>query len=59
MRIHDPKLRTLAHALSLSVSIAFKGTNSYIIFLILYGAFLYCILYVTYEFIYENKVPKF
>ena len=29
MRIHDPKLRNMAHALSLSVFIAFKGTNFY------------------------------
>ena len=26
-RLHDPKLRNMAHALSLSVFIAFKGTN--------------------------------
>ena len=29
MRIHDPKLRNMAHALSLMVFIAFKG-NTYI-----------------------------
>ena len=27
MRIHDPKKRNMVHALSLSVFIAFKGTN--------------------------------
>ena len=31
MRIHDPKLRSMAQALSLSVSIAFEGTNVYIL----------------------------
>ena len=30
MRIHDPELRNMAHALSLSIFIAFKGTNFYI-----------------------------
>ena len=30
MRIHYPKLRSMTDALSLSVSIAFKGTNFYI-----------------------------
>ena len=30
MRIRDPKLRNMAHALSLIVFIAFKGTNFYI-----------------------------
>ena len=36
MRIHDLKLRNLAHTLSLSVFIAFKGTNFYIL-LTLFG----------------------
>ena len=27
MRIHDPILRNMAHALSLSVFVAFKGAN--------------------------------
>ena len=43
MRIHDPKLRNMAQALSLSVFIAFKGTNFYIficLFQILLGHFL-------------------
>ena len=30
MRIYYPKLRNIAHALSLSIFIAFKGTNFYI-----------------------------
>ena len=30
MRIHYPKLRSMTHALSLSVFIAFKGTKFYI-----------------------------
>ena len=30
MRIHDPKLRNMAHALSLSVFIAFEEVNFYI-----------------------------
>ena len=34
IRIHDPKLRILVHALSLSVFIAFKGTNLHILFVI-------------------------
>ena len=29
MRIHDPKFRNMAHALSLMVFIAFKGSNLY------------------------------
>ena len=33
MRIHDPKLRNMAHALSSSVFIGFKGTKFYILFL--------------------------
>ena len=33
MMIHYPKLRNMTHALSLSVSIAFKGTN----FIFLFG----------------------
>ena len=32
MRIHYPKLRNMTHALSLSVFIAFKGTNFHILF---------------------------
>ena len=32
MRIHYPKLCNMTYALSLSVSIAFKGTNFYILF---------------------------
>ena len=32
MRIHDPKLRNMTHPLSLSVFIAFTGTNFYILF---------------------------
>ena len=31
MMIHYPKLHNMTHALSLSVSIAFKGTNFYIL----------------------------
>ena len=31
MRIRRPKLRTMTHALSLGVFIAFKGTNFYIL----------------------------
>ena len=31
MRIQYPKLRNMTHALSLSVSISFKGTNFYIL----------------------------
>ena len=34
MMIHGPKLRNMAHALSLSVFIAFKGANFYILFAI-------------------------
>ena len=34
MRIHYPKLRNMTYALSLSVFIAFKGTNFYISFAI-------------------------
>ena len=30
MRIHDLKMRNMAHGLSLSVFVAFKGTNFYI-----------------------------
>ena len=30
MRFHDPKLRNMAHALSLSVFIAFKGTYLFV-----------------------------
>ena len=33
MRIHDPKLRNMAQTLSLSVFIAFKGTNFYTFFI--------------------------
>ena len=33
MKIHDPKLRNMAHALYLRVFIRFKGTNFYILFL--------------------------
>ena len=32
MWIRDPKLRNMAQALSLSVFIAFRGTNFYILF---------------------------
>ena len=34
MMIYYPKLRNMTHALSLSVSIAFKGANLYILFAI-------------------------
>ena len=34
MRIHYPKWRNMTHALSLSVFIAFKGTNFHILFVI-------------------------
>ena len=38
MRIQDPILRNMAHALSLSVFIAFKGTNFYIFIYYMVGA---------------------
>ena len=34
MKIHYPKLRNMNNALSLSVFIAFKGTNKYIFYFV-------------------------
>ena len=43
MRIYDPKLCNMVHALSLSVFVAFKGTNLYILFAITEAGFVpYC-----------------
>ena len=42
MRNHDPKLRYMAHDLSLSVFIAFRGTNFYILFAITAAGVVQC-----------------
>ena len=52
MRIHDPKLRNMTHALSLRFFIAFKGTNFSILFTdILKSVIVIFVLYVSEKFL--------
>ena len=42
MGIHYPKLRNMTHTLTLSVFIAFKGTNFYVLFAITAAGVVLC-----------------